>query len=140
MQKSAYSGPLEQVDACCWRIPRSYKPGMHVDGLIFASETLGDFLLWYLPSEYPILLYTHVQAFTPEHCQNCLKVKFGAPGWRDYLDAQRVNLVVVEAEGHPTLRDRLKKDRDWVVLVDETGQKTKPVRQRLLIALRQKPL
>src|SRR4249919_742906 len=40
MQKQAYSGPLEQVDACCWRIPRSYKPGMHVDGLIFASETL----------------------------------------------------------------------------------------------------
>jgi len=40
MQKQAYAGPLEQVDACCWRIPRSYKPGMHVDGLIFASETL----------------------------------------------------------------------------------------------------
>lgn len=40
MQKSAYSGPLEQVDPCCWRIPRSYKPGMHVDGLIFASDAL----------------------------------------------------------------------------------------------------
>src|ERR1700745_699136 len=40
MAKDAFSGPLEQVDTCCWRIPKSYKPGMRVDGLIFASETL----------------------------------------------------------------------------------------------------
>src|ERR1700682_3271625 len=40
MAKETFTGPLEQVDACCWRIPKSYKPGMRVDGLIFASETL----------------------------------------------------------------------------------------------------
>jgi tRNA-splicing ligase RtcB len=38
--KRGYRGPLEQVDACCWRIPRDYKPGMRVDGLIFADERL----------------------------------------------------------------------------------------------------
>jgi tRNA-splicing ligase RtcB len=42
MGKEIYSGPLEQVDANCWRIPKSYKPGMRVDGLIFASEKLVD--------------------------------------------------------------------------------------------------
>src|SRR5947208_2683815 len=42
MIKEAYQGPLEQVDANCWRIPRGYKPGMRVDGLIFASEKLMD--------------------------------------------------------------------------------------------------
>ncbi|MHC5113218.1 MAG: RtcB family protein [Planctomycetota bacterium] len=31
---------LEQVDDCCWRIPKSSKPGMLVDGLIFASARL----------------------------------------------------------------------------------------------------
>jgi tRNA-splicing ligase RtcB len=40
MAKEGYHGPLEQVDECCWRIPRSYKPGMRVDGLIFADERL----------------------------------------------------------------------------------------------------
>jgi tRNA-splicing ligase RtcB (3'-phosphate/5'-hydroxy nucleic acid ligase) len=40
MAKGAYHGPLEQVDECCWRIPKSYKPGMRVDGLIFADEKL----------------------------------------------------------------------------------------------------
>jgi tRNA-splicing ligase RtcB (3'-phosphate/5'-hydroxy nucleic acid ligase) len=40
MGKDAFSGPLEQVDACCWRIPKSYKQGMRVDGLIFANEKL----------------------------------------------------------------------------------------------------
>ncbi len=40
MAKDIYRGPLEKVDDCCYRIPKSYKPGMRVDGLIFADETL----------------------------------------------------------------------------------------------------
>src|SRR5436309_2257544 len=35
-----FQGPLERVDECCWRIPKSYKQGMRVDGLIFTSEVL----------------------------------------------------------------------------------------------------
>src|SRR6185295_11098661 len=31
---------LEQVDACCYRIPKSYEQGMRVDGLIFADDRL----------------------------------------------------------------------------------------------------
>src|ERR1700732_2720729 len=42
MAKETYSGPLEQVDTCCYRIPKGYKPGMLVDGLIFANERLLD--------------------------------------------------------------------------------------------------
>src|SRR5207245_8207779 len=40
MGKETYQGPLEKVDECCYRIPKSYKPGMRVDGLIFADENL----------------------------------------------------------------------------------------------------
>lgn len=40
MHKKEYSGPLERLDECCWRIPKSYKEGMRVDGLIFASDEL----------------------------------------------------------------------------------------------------
>src|SRR5262245_20969843 len=40
MPKDTYHGPLEQVDPCCWRIPKSYKEGMRVDGLIFANDKL----------------------------------------------------------------------------------------------------
>ena len=40
MPKDTYHGPLERVDDCCWRIPKSYKPGMQVDGLIFSDERL----------------------------------------------------------------------------------------------------
>src|SRR3954468_8870227 len=40
MAKDTYHGPLEQVDPCCWRIPKSYRADMRVDGLIFANETL----------------------------------------------------------------------------------------------------
>ena len=40
MTKQGYHGPLEQIDECCWRIPKSYKAGMRVDGRIFADERL----------------------------------------------------------------------------------------------------
>ena len=35
-----FDGPLERIDACTWRVSRSYKPGMLVDGIIFADERL----------------------------------------------------------------------------------------------------
>ena len=37
---AGFAGPLERVDDCTWRIPRSYRQGMRVDGLIFADERL----------------------------------------------------------------------------------------------------
>lgn len=40
MSKDTYHGPLERVNDCCWRIPKSYKDGMRVDGLIYANEKL----------------------------------------------------------------------------------------------------
>ncbi|MEX0613235.1 MAG: RtcB family protein, partial [Pirellulales bacterium] len=40
MPKERYEGPLEQVTPYCWRIPKSYKAGMRVDGLIYADEQL----------------------------------------------------------------------------------------------------
>jgi tRNA-splicing ligase RtcB len=35
-----YEGPLEPAGICRWRIPKSYREDMRVDGLIFADDTL----------------------------------------------------------------------------------------------------
>jgi tRNA-splicing ligase RtcB len=40
MPKDAFYGPLERVSDCCWRIPKSYKAGMRVDGLIYADDQM----------------------------------------------------------------------------------------------------
>ncbi|MGE3181262.1 MAG: RtcB family protein [Phycisphaerae bacterium] len=37
-----FTGPLEKVDLTKYRIPKSYKEGMRVDGLILADDTLID--------------------------------------------------------------------------------------------------
>ncbi|GAG14319.1 unnamed protein product, partial [marine sediment metagenome] len=37
---SEWGGPIEQIDSCRYRIPRSYKPGMRVDGIIYADSRL----------------------------------------------------------------------------------------------------
>jgi tRNA-splicing ligase RtcB len=38
----AFQGPLEPAGDYTYRIPKSYKPGMHVDGLIYADADLID--------------------------------------------------------------------------------------------------
>ncbi len=40
MAKEKYTGPLERVSDTLWRIPKSYRPGMRVDGLVFADDVL----------------------------------------------------------------------------------------------------
>ncbi len=35
-----YEGPLEPAGTCCWRIPKTYREDMRVDGLIFADDQL----------------------------------------------------------------------------------------------------
>ncbi|UCG54443.1 MAG: RtcB family protein [Dehalococcoidia bacterium] len=38
-------GPLEKIDAYRWRIPKSYKVGMRVDGLIYADKEMLEHIL-----------------------------------------------------------------------------------------------
>src|SRR5690348_9312321 len=40
MPKDAFYGPLERVNDTCWRIPKTYKAGMRVDGLIYADDQM----------------------------------------------------------------------------------------------------
>ena len=42
MAKQGFDGPLIRLSNCCWKIPRSYKSEMRVDGLIYASDDLID--------------------------------------------------------------------------------------------------
>ncbi|MEX2185478.1 MAG: RtcB family protein [Pirellulales bacterium] len=44
MPKTLYTGPLERAGEVCWRIPKSYKTGMRVDGLVYADEQMIEVL------------------------------------------------------------------------------------------------
>jgi len=39
-ESRSYQGPLEPAGECRWRIPKSYKRGMRVDGIIYADDHL----------------------------------------------------------------------------------------------------
>ena len=119
---------------------RSSYPHGRFHGVIFASESQGDYLLWALPADYPVMLYTHVHLFSPRHWQECWTVKTGAGGWWEILDRHGVNLVIVEPERHPNLAQALRDDPAWQIVLDETGLSSKPdPMTRQLIALRKHP-
>jgi tRNA-splicing ligase RtcB len=40
MTKGPFYGPLERLSDFCWRIPKTYKEGMRVDGLIYADDEM----------------------------------------------------------------------------------------------------
>ncbi len=90
--------------------------------VIFTSETVGDYLLWDLRLDPPVRVfcYSHVHLLTPEHWQECLKVKFGDAGWEEILDRHGVQFLVVEnmALYDPLMEEvRAAKDR-WEVVFD----------------------
>lgn len=43
--EKAWKGPLEKIDEYRWRIPKSYKKGMRVDGIIYASSKMINSIL-----------------------------------------------------------------------------------------------
>jgi hypothetical protein len=108
-------------------------PRPHV---IFASETLGDYLLWDLgqhsfPEPVRLSCYTHVHLFTKEHWDQCLQVKNATRQWEQVLDRMGVDLLVLEDElydqgqriqekkapGFSNLIDRVREASDrWQVL------------------------
>jgi len=119
---------------------QSYPEGRFV-GRIFASESLADYLLWTLPPEQSLLVYSHVHLFPPAHWWDCLLIKFGTVPGKTALDRKGVNLILVEAELHPYLRAWLVQSPDWTVCLDETGLTSKrDHRCRLLLAVRNKPI
>lgn len=42
MANRAWTGPLEKIDECRWRIPKSYKREMRVDAVLYATEKMLD--------------------------------------------------------------------------------------------------
>jgi hypothetical protein len=81
-------------------LPDPVGPPPHV---LFASETLGDYLLWDLgrhPQEpsWRLSCYTHVHLFPEAHWKKCMAVKNADPGWQNVLDEMGVDYLVLEDE------------------------------------------
>jgi hypothetical protein len=119
---------------------REYYPEAQFRGTIFSSALLGDYLVWGLAPETPIIAYSHAHLFPPTYWLQFRMAKLGMAGCRRFLDSCDVNLVVLEAEIYPDLRGLLTRDPDWLIVLDETGSRIKPNRRgHLLVALRKKP-
>jgi hypothetical protein len=105
-------------------------------GRVFASETQGEYLLWALPAESPVMLFNHIQLFTPAYWTECQKLKFAQPGWSEVLEQFQPTVIVVEVDRHPRLCAELRQRPDWIVAVDETTKPATDNFTRLFVAVR----
>jgi hypothetical protein len=123
------------------RYLRRYYPEGHFRGGIFTSETAGDYLVWALAPQTPLFIYTHVHLFPAQAWEDCVTIKHALPGWEEILKHHQVNLVVIEPELYPALRNALYGDAAWQLLLDEFKWPGKrDPRARLLVAVRKVPL
>lgn len=110
-------------------------------GTIFCSETVGDYLYWALPRTQPVIAFSHVHLFPPVFWAEYLHARDGGPRWRAFMQRYGCNLVILEPDILPGLPREIRKDSEWVVILDESGSKTKSdPRARLFIALRRHPI
>jgi hypothetical protein len=110
-------------------------------GCVFASETLGDLVLWDLAPDVPVFVYSHVHLFSPQHWERCRAVRSGSAAALKILTQYHVNLVLVEPDFNLRLCARLRQDPAWKVLVDERDDPGKAdPRYRLFVAVRKVPL
>lgn len=110
--------------------------GGRYTGRVFTSEVQGEYLLWALPADAPVMLYNHAQLFAPDYWTECLTVKAAGPGWWEVLDRYRVGVVVVEHDPHARLCEELRKHPGWQVVVDEAKAPARDPFSRLFVAVR----
>ena len=121
-------------------LAKHYPDGRY-QGNVFATETLGDYLVWDLPKESPVFVYAHVHMISPQHWNKVVKVRYGMKEWESILNESKINVIIVEAEQNPYLRKRLQDSSQWEILLDETGSTTiRDKRCRLLVAVRKEPI
>jgi hypothetical protein len=116
---------------------KAHYPGGKFIGAIFASETQGDFLIWALPPEIPVMMYTHAHVFTPEYWNDCVVAEIDATGWRELLNKYRANLIVIETETHQEFAAEVRTDPNWAIVQDGPQANSST---GILIALRKNPL
>jgi hypothetical protein len=93
---------------------------------IFASETLGDYLVWDLPvnpRQPTVFCYTHLHLFTTRHWQECETVENAEKGWQRILDRHGVRYLAVEMSRFGKLIDEVEADKEgWkVIRLKDTG-------------------
>jgi hypothetical protein len=112
-------------------------------GRIFSSERLGEYLLWALPPDAPVMMYNHAQLFSTSYWSECLRTKEAALGWWEVLDRREVEAVVLEASLCPELCAELRSNRNWRVALDESASDrpalVRDPAARLFVAFRKHP-
>jgi hypothetical protein len=80
-------------------------------GLMFNSYNWGGYLLWALP-DYPVYVDGRTDLYGSGFLLRWMRAATGQPEWREILDEDGINLVVIEQGSG--LAERLSEADDWV--------------------------
>jgi hypothetical protein len=119
---------------------RATYPDERFTGVVLAGEYASDVLLFLLPPEQPVFLFSRVLLFSPEHYRIYAAMRSGQANWWELLDADHINLIVVKSSAEPKLLAALQEDPAWVLVAGTPNWKGLPEGAPLVLAVRKRPL
>jgi hypothetical protein len=104
------SSAVEAAKADIFPVEAAHYLNTHdLPGKLFNSYNWGGYLMYYVP-KHPVYIDGRTDLYG-NHVLNYVKIAFAQEGWRDDLDREGINLVVVET-GSP-LSEKLGEASDW---------------------------
>lgn len=85
-------------------------------GPMFNSYNWGGYLMFALP-EYPVYVDGRTDLYRDEFLTRYLRAAFGSNGWREILDEDGINMVVVE--GGSGLASNLREEAGWTLIYED---------------------
>jgi hypothetical protein len=91
-------------------------------GVLFTTETIGDLFYWrQIPGCQP-LMFTHAHLYRESNWYGGFAAENGFPGWWEYLDRHRANLIAAEPDSHSRLVAAvIARPDEWEVVLNESG-------------------
>jgi hypothetical protein len=86
------------------------------DGRLFNTYNWGGYLLWALP-EYPVFIDGRTDLYSDEVINQWLQVMRAEPGWKQVLDENGINLILIEKGSF--LNRMLLNDPDWTLIYED---------------------
>jgi hypothetical protein len=99
--------PNTPIEAAAWLADNADLPGPLWSDLNFAS-----YQIFALP-QYPVWIDTRFELYPPEQWARYLRIATAAPDWRDILDEEGINLLLLDPENQPRLRQALAQVDTW---------------------------
>jgi hypothetical protein len=90
----------------------------HLPGPLWADLNFASYQIFALP-EYPVWIDTRFELYPPEQWERHIRLATAAPDWRDILNEEGINLLLLDPANQPRLAQALAAVDGWALCYED---------------------